>query len=121
MGLLDNLVNSFSEQVNEGGIGITLLRLLASEGGRGATARASDYQSPAGVSGGLNELVQRLKQSGLGDVVQSWIGAGPNQQISADGLHQAIGPETVDRLSQQTGMSHARAAAASRPSAPTHC
>jgi uncharacterized protein YidB (DUF937 family) len=52
----------------------------------------------------LSELVQRFEQGGLGDVIQSWIGSGPNQPIGTDELHQAIGPETVDRLSQNTGM-----------------
>ena len=37
-------------------------------------------------------------------MIQSWIGSGPNQPVSTDKLHQAIGPETVDRLSQNTGM-----------------
>src|SRR5579864_1218737 len=57
------------------------------------------------VAGGLGELVQRFEQNGLGDVVQSWIGNGPNQPVSPDQLHQAIGPQTMDRLAQQSGMS----------------
>jgi uncharacterized protein YidB (DUF937 family) len=112
MGLLDNLLGTFAGQnlggqSSAGGVGGTLLGLLASESGRGgAQGNPADNQSPAAVSGGLNELVQRFQQNGLGDVVQSWISSGPNQQISPDELHQAIGPQTVDRLSQHTGMSH---------------
>jgi uncharacterized protein YidB (DUF937 family) len=90
-------------------MGGTLLSLLASESGRGGAPGSYDAsmnQSPAAVSSGLNELVQRFEQSGLGGAVQSWIGSGPNQQISPDELHQAIGPNTMDRLSQQTGISH---------------
>ena len=83
----------------------TATSLLASESGR---TNASDdkmgTQSPAAISSGLSELVQRFEKGGLGDVIQSWIGSGPNQPIGTDQLHQAIGPETVDRLSQSTGM-----------------
>ena len=37
-------------------------------------------------------------------MADSWISRGPNQQIAPDQLHQALGPETVDELSEQTGM-----------------
>ena len=104
MGLFDSLLSSLGSGQNSA-IGNTLLSLLASESGR---TNASDdkwgTQSPAAISSGLSELVQRFEQGGLGDVIQSWIGSGPNQPIEADKLHQAIGPETVDRLSQNTGM-----------------
>lgn len=119
MGLLDSLLGAFTGQSagqdsvgqNPAGLGGMLLGMLASESGRsGASPSAGDpmSQSPAAVSGGLNELVQRFQQNGFGDVMQSWIGSGPNQQISPDQVHQAIGPETVDRLSQQTGMPHSQ-------------
>jgi uncharacterized protein YidB (DUF937 family) len=104
MGLFDSLLSSVGSGQNSA-IGNTLLSLLASESGR---TNASDdkmgTQSPAAISSGLSELVQRFEQGGLGDVIQSWIGSGPNQPIGTDELHQAIGPETVDRLSQNTGM-----------------
>ena len=104
MGLFDSLLSSVGSGQNSA-IGNTLLSLLASESGR---TRTSDdrmgTQSPAAISSGLSELVQRFEKGGLGDVIQSWIGSGPNQPIGTDQLHQAIGPETVDRLSQATGM-----------------
>lgn len=105
MGLLDSLLGSFtSGQSSNGNIGSALLGILASESGRSAPADQSGNQSPTAVSGGLNELVQRFQQNGLGDVVQSWIGSGPNQPIGTEEVHQAIGPGTVDRLSDQTGI-----------------
>ena len=109
MGLLDNLIGSVlsgqNTQNSSVGLGSTLLGLLASEGGR---ENGGNTNAPAAVSGGLNELVQRFEQNGLGDVMQSWIGSGQNQQVSPEQVHQAIGPQTVDRLSQQTGMSHSQ-------------
>lgn len=112
MGLLDNLlgtvVSDVSGQNSSAGIGGALLGLLASESGRANSGSAdpANNQSPQAISGGLDELVQRFQQSGLGGVVQSWIASGGNQQISSEQLHQAIGPQTVDRLSQQTGLAH---------------
>lgn len=109
MGLLDSLFQSFSGQSSTAGIATTLLNLLASEGGQGTAAAGSgDNLSPAATASGVNELAQRFQQNGYGDVIQSWIGSGPNQQMSPDELHQAIGPQTMDRLSQQTGMSHSQ-------------
>lgn len=107
MGLLDSLIGSFASgqrSSSTSAIGSALLGLLASEGGQTASNEQPGNQSPAAVSGGLNELVQRFQQNGLGDVVQSWIGSGPNQPVGTAEVHQAIGPDTVDRLSDQTGI-----------------
>ena len=57
------------------------------------------------LSGGLGELVERFKQSGQGATADSWIGSGPNQQIAPSQLEQAIGPDVLDTLSKQTGLS----------------
>jgi uncharacterized protein YidB (DUF937 family) len=57
------------------------------------------------LSGGLGELLDRLKQSGQGQAAESWVRRGPNQPISADQLETAIGPELLEALSQQTGLS----------------
>jgi uncharacterized protein YidB (DUF937 family) len=104
MGLFDSLLSSIGSGQNSA-IGHTLLSLLASETGRTTTSEDEvGTQSPAAISSGLSELVQRFEQGGLGDVIQSWIGSGPNRPIDTDKRHQAIGPETVDRLSQNTGM-----------------
>lgn len=57
------------------------------------------------LSGGLNELVDRFKQSGNADTVDSWVGTGPNKQIAPSQLEQAIGPDVLETLSKQTGLS----------------
>jgi uncharacterized protein YidB (DUF937 family) len=51
-------------------------------------------------------LINQFKQSGFGDAINSWIGTGRNQDISANQLRQALGPERVNDLSQQTGVPH---------------
>jgi uncharacterized protein YidB (DUF937 family) len=57
------------------------------------------------LCGGLGELVERFKQSGQGATADSWVGSGPNQQIAPPQLEQAIGPDVLDTLSKQTGLS----------------
>ena len=108
MGLLDNLLGAGTAQGAHGGIGRALLGMLADESGSAERPDASSNHSPAAVSGGLNELVQRFEQGGLGDVVRSWIGSGTNQPVTPDQVHQAVGGQTIDRLSQQTGIGRAQ-------------
>lgn len=57
------------------------------------------------LSGGLRDLVERFKQNGHGQAADSWVNTGPNQQLRTDQLEQAIGPDVLGTLSQQTGLS----------------
>jgi len=53
--------------------------------------------------GGLQGLLQRLQQAGLGDVVSSWVGTGQNQPIDPRQLQQAM-PDDVTNISRQAGL-----------------
>jgi uncharacterized protein YidB (DUF937 family) len=57
------------------------------------------------LSGGLGELVDRFKQAGQGEKAESWVRQGPNQEIEAPDLAQALGPEVIDTLTRHTGLS----------------
>jgi len=57
------------------------------------------------LSGGLRELLDRFTQSGQHDTAESWVKTGPNKPITPPQLEQAIGPEVLESLSQQTGLS----------------
>lgn len=57
------------------------------------------------LSGGLGDLVERFKQNGQGQAADSWVSTGPNQQLRPDQLEQAIGPDVLNTLSKQTGLS----------------
>jgi len=56
------------------------------------------------LTGGLSELIKKFQQTGQGKVAQSWVGTGPNQSVASGDLEKAIGFDTLDALSQQTGM-----------------
>ncbi len=57
------------------------------------------------LSGGLRDLVDRFKQNGHGQAADSWVNTGPNQQLRTDQLEQAIGPDALNTLSENTGLS----------------
>ena len=72
----------------------------------GQLSRSLGGASAGGIlSGGLGELVERFKQSGHGETAESWVGTGPNKPVAPPQLEQAIGPEVLETLSKQTGLS----------------
>jgi uncharacterized protein YidB (DUF937 family) len=79
-----------------GGLGGVLDQLRGSLGGAGAGGF---------LSGGLGELINRFKQNGQGATADSWVGTGANQPVTPAQLEQAIGPDVLATLQQQTGLS----------------
>jgi uncharacterized protein YidB (DUF937 family) len=57
------------------------------------------------LSGGLNDLVKQFQQSGQGDVAQSWVGTGPNKEISPNDLSKALGEDRIKTLMAHSGLS----------------
>lgn len=63
-------------------------------------------QSAGGLlSGGLGGLLDQFQQTGHQDKAQSWVKNGPNEDISADELSHALGPDVLADLSTRTGLS----------------
>jgi uncharacterized protein YidB (DUF937 family) len=84
-------------------------RLLGGNPLAGSTVPPTDStlaQAKTAVPQGLQSLVQRFEQGGFGDVAKTWVGTGQNRPIGPDQLHQALGADTVDELSRQTGIPH---------------
>ena len=57
------------------------------------------------LNGGLGELLESFQKNGQGDVADYWVGTGPNKEVAPPQLEQAIGPDVLDTLTQQTGLS----------------
>ena len=55
-------------------------------------------------TGGLQGLVQSFTQKGLGDIVSSWVGTGPNLPISGDQIQNALGSDALSSLAQKAGV-----------------
>jgi uncharacterized protein YidB (DUF937 family) len=89
MGLLDEL------QKNLGG-----------SGGQAGGGQGALMQALMGLlaGGGLQQLLSSFQQKGLGDIAGSWISTGGNKPVSPDQVQQALGPDQLGQLSQQTGL-----------------
>lgn len=57
------------------------------------------------LSGGLDQLLKQMQQGGQGNVIDSWIGKGQNQQIAPNQLEGVLGKDVIDALVRQTGES----------------
>jgi uncharacterized protein YidB (DUF937 family) len=57
------------------------------------------------LSGGLNDLLKQLQQSGHSETANSWVGSGPNKDITPNDLANALGADKINALMTQSGMS----------------
>jgi uncharacterized protein YidB (DUF937 family) len=56
------------------------------------------------LGAGLKDLLDRFRQSGHEEKVQSWVSTGANKQIAPTEIEQALGEERIQWLMEQTGM-----------------
>jgi uncharacterized protein YidB (DUF937 family) len=102
MGLLDSVMGAVSGQM-QGSEG--LQGLMGMLGGQPQLMQAaSSLLGSDGQFGGLQGLIEKFQQGGLGDVVSSWVGKGENLPISAEQLNGVLGPDTVKDLAKQFGL-----------------
>ncbi|HMO29086.1 YidB family protein [Enterovirga sp.] len=57
------------------------------------------------LGGGLKDLVDQFRNAGHGETVDSWVGSGPNKPAAPHQLETAIGPDVLQALAGQTGLS----------------
>lgn len=75
------------------------------EGGGSAPADpAAGLSGAIEQGGGLDGLVGKLREGGLGSEVDSWISTGANQPVEPHELGRALGPDTVQQLSAGSGI-----------------
>jgi uncharacterized protein YidB (DUF937 family) len=92
MGLLDGLLGQVTSSVGgtsgqQTGLAGSVLNMLTS-----------------GQQGGLQGLIQTMREKGLSNVVESWVGTGPNQPISPDLIQRVLGNQKLQELATQHGM-----------------
>ena len=56
------------------------------------------------LPGGLNALLDQLRRSGYESQVNSWLGRGPNEPITADDLRKVLDNEQVRQMAQKLGI-----------------
>lgn len=104
MGFLDEMV----KQLDAGG---GLEGLLQNQPQIAETARSFfGNDSSVGPSGGLQDILQQLQASGMGDLVASWLGSGQNQAVSPQQLQGALGEGTLAQFADGAGIDLGQAA-----------
>jgi uncharacterized protein YidB (DUF937 family) len=91
MGLLDNITGGALGSLLGGGKQANLISALGGLLGNQQT-------------GGLNGLVQQFASKGLGDIVNSWVGTGPNKSITPEQIQQGLGSDIVNQLASKVGI-----------------
>src|SRR5580704_6162926 len=93
-----------SRAMGKGGLGSMLGGTPA--GPRSAEPDTSQAQPSfdGGLIGGIGGLLDQFRQKGLGGIVGSWVGPGENQPVTSQEVHQALGPDIIDQLSQRSGI-----------------
>ena len=86
--------------------------LLGSMMGGGTSAQGAQGGSPMiqmalrilQQNGGIEGLLAKFQQGGMGQQAQSWIGTGQNMPISPDALSQIFGQGQLGQIAQQLGI-----------------
>jgi uncharacterized protein YidB (DUF937 family) len=100
MGLLDQLGSAVAGATGKGaggGVSALLLQQLI---------------ALLGKPGAMEKVLAGFQSSGLGNVLQSWIGTGQNLPISADQVRSVLGQGTVAELAEHAGIGEPDAAQA---------
>jgi uncharacterized protein YidB (DUF937 family) len=96
-----------------GGLG-SLAGLGGLAAGLGGLASLAGGGAAAGQQqglGGLGDLMAAFEKNGMGNLMQSWIGTGPNLPLAPEQLQQALGGDVLGGLASQAGLSAADASA----------
>ena len=108
MGLLDSVIGGLMQN-SAGGASSPMGNILSGLLGGGQSSGFGGSGSPgiggaAGVGGGLSGLISQFENAGLGNLVQSWVGNGPNQAVSPQQLQNVLGEQQVQTMANQAGM-----------------
>jgi len=122
MGMLDSVVGNRRggmSPVMVGLMGLLAYRTLKGKGrladmlgtggagaasGSGTASGTGGALAGGGLAGGLTDLLDRFRQGGHEEKVQSWVSKGPNKSIDPKELEQSLGEERIEWLVEQTGL-----------------
>jgi uncharacterized protein YidB (DUF937 family) len=67
--------------------------------------QSAEDASPGDVLDGLGGLIDQFQKKGFGEVIDSWVNRGKNQDVAPDQVSVALGGDVVNELSRRTGLS----------------
>ena len=88
MGLFDSILSSFtgkSDSADANPLGAALASLLEK-------------------NGGIQGLMAKFSQCGLGDIFSSWVGLGENKSISQDQINSLLGSDQISAIAKSLGV-----------------
>jgi uncharacterized protein YidB (DUF937 family) len=98
MGLLDELMKS-------GGLGAIANTVNSNpQVLQAVLSLLSNREGSVGGPGGLGSLISAFQSKGLGDVMASWVGGGPNQAIAPEQINNVLGPDVLGQFAQMAGI-----------------
>jgi uncharacterized protein YidB (DUF937 family) len=102
MGLLDAVLGAVTNNSQDGG-GLQDIIGMVSNNPQLLEVATRLLGNDGGV-GGLEGLVAKFQQAGLGEVIGSWIGSGQNQAISGEQLSNVLGNDSLTGLANSLGV-----------------
>ena len=96
MGLLDSLLGGLGGKSQQPATG-------------GTDAIAGVLSAVLAQNGGVQGLMTKFSQGGLGGVFSSWVGTGENQPVSPSQVQSVLGSEQVQALAAKLGIDPAMA------------
>ncbi|HET7882181.1 MAG TPA: YidB family protein [Acetobacteraceae bacterium] len=92
------------EQTMSGILG-SILGSLSEQGGQSNAIAGVLQQVLSQNGGGLNALLSRFQDAGLGSQAQSWVSTAPNQPISSEHIDQVFSQDEISGWAAQAGTS----------------
>lgn len=121
MGGLGDLLKGAGGESGGGGLGDVLGGILGgSAGGSGGSSLGGNPMlrmllplvASLLMNGGLQKILGRLQQNGVGATGQSWVSTGPNEPVDAAAVKAALDEQELAQIAQQLGVSEDEAAEA---------
>ena len=118
MGLFDSVLGAVINNASQGGANAAAAGGAGGLGGLLGLAAQNPQLvqivmsliSNDGPVGGLPGLMAKFQQAGLGNVIASWLGSGPNQAISGEQLSNVLGSGPLGQIAAQLGVGPGAAA-----------
>jgi uncharacterized protein YidB (DUF937 family) len=115
MGLLDSILKQLGGARGGQAAGLGSLAEIIMKNPQLVSAAISmlnPKDTSVGGGGGLAEVVSAFNKGGLGDVMSSWVGGGPNKPVDPGALANVLGPDILGQFAQKAGIGQADAGSA---------
>jgi uncharacterized protein YidB (DUF937 family) len=92
---------------------MSMIDELVKRAGSGDAAKVAEKVGPILQQvGGVDGLVKKFEQAGLGDVAKSWVGTSSNQSVTPMQVKEALGNQQLEQVAAQANVSTDQAAEA---------